>query len=115
VCTPNTPPDNDSVNEGVCAAGPIDQFCNLESFRPCAVDSDCPTAGDTCSVFKNRECFTDNGIVGASVSVAGAASPTAPAFGALFCNPPSTSGIVNAQAGIPSLGRWTIPGSATMN
>jgi len=115
VCSPNTPPDNDSVNEGVCAGGPFEQFCAMETFRGCASNADCPKPGDTCTGGRFRECFTDNGALGASVSVAGAASSTAPTFGALFCNPPASAGQVNAVAGLPGLGRWTVPGTATFN
>ena len=110
VCTPNTPPDDDSTNEGACLAGPFEQFCDLERFRGCATNADCPLAGDACTFGRFRECFTDNGTVGGSVSVAGAASPLTPTLGTLFCAAPTPSGFVNTIYGLPGLERITIPG-----
>ncbi len=115
VCTPNTPPDNDSSNEGTCAAGPMEKYCVIESFRGCLGASDCPASGDSCGPPKNRECFTDNGTISGTASVAGVASPTAPTFGALFCAPPTQASAVNTAYGFPGLGRLTIPGTAVMN
>jgi len=111
VCTPNTPPDDDSVNEGVCATGPFDQYCTIETFRGCSSDSDCPAAGDSCGG-SFRECYTDNGVIGQSVSVAGVASPTAPTLGALFCAPPTPG---DWSLGLPGLVRVTIPGAVVMH
>jgi hypothetical protein len=62
VCTPNTPPDGDSSNEGVCAAGPLERFCNIETFRGCDDNSDCTVPSDFCGDGRFRECFTDNGV-----------------------------------------------------
>jgi hypothetical protein len=121
-CTP-TPGDTDSVNEGECAAGPNDGLCSIERFRGCLANADCqlPPAGNcsdclpnqTCN-FGARQCFTDNGQIGNSVSVAGAADPgcgnnSKPTIGTLFCIPPTAEGAVNATAGLPSLGRLTLP------
>jgi hypothetical protein len=64
VCTPNTPPDDDSTNEGVCASGPNELFCAIETFRGCFTDGDCTKPGDSCTLSKFRECFTDNGVIG---------------------------------------------------
>ena len=91
LCTPNTPPDTDSSNEGTCAGGPFEQFCSpWASFKQCVgdgectpfnrcvggsnagalgctVDSQCPGGVceiQSCSFGKFRECFTDNGVIG---------------------------------------------------
>ncbi len=114
VCTPNTPPDGDSVDEGLCLNGPFDQFCDIERFRGCSTPADCPHPGDSCSFGKIRECFTDDGTIGGTDSVAGTASPTAPAFGGFFCAPLTASSTVNETVGRPGLGRITISGIATM-
>lgn len=118
-CSANTPPDNDSVQEGVCAAGPFEQFCHIDTFRGCTTDADCTKPGDTCGNGRFRQCFTDNGQIGASVNVQGNPDPpvngqSSPTLGALFCIPPTTSQSVNAVAGLPGLGRLTLPGTAQL-
>jgi hypothetical protein len=118
-CTPNTPPDNDSVNEGVCQSGPLEQFCAVETFRGCQNDGDCPKPGDTCTTSRFRECFTDNGQIGGTVEAQGNPDPPVanvshPSLGSLFCIPPTTSASVNGVAGLPGLGRLTLPGTAML-
>ena len=113
VCTPNTPPDGGSVDEGVCLAGPFELFCAAEPFRGCLSDADC-RPGDTCTLGKLRECFPDNGTVGGSVSVSGVASTTTPTFGALFCAPPNGNSFFDVR-GLPGLARLTIPGIAVIH
>jgi hypothetical protein len=125
MCMPSTAPD-DSVGEGVCAAGPVDSLCSIERFRGCLADADCtpPPAGScndcipgqTCVTDQSarRRCFTDNGMIGGTVLVAGEADPAcraqaAPTLGALFCVPPTGSRSVNAMAGLPGLARLTLP------
>src|SRR5207237_9395062 len=114
VCTPNTPPDDGSVNEGVCATGPFDPYCTIETFRSCVSDTDCPAAGDRCGG-SLRECYTDNGVIGQSVSVAGVSSPTAPTLGALFCAPPMLGAETNRSLGLPGLVRVTVPGAVVLH
>ncbi len=115
VCSPN-PSDTDSIDEGTCAAGPTTYHCTIETYRQCTVDADCFVVGDTCDlVEKDRECFTDDGMVGGDVSVGGVASPTAPTLGGLFCMPPTLSSTVNLVIGLPGLGRATIAGTSTFN
>jgi hypothetical protein len=116
-CSPNTPPDDDSVDEGVCAAGPFEQFCAIETFRGCSTDADCTKPGDTCTNGRFRECFTDNGQTGATVHVQGVADApvnnvSSPTLGSFFCLPPTSSGSVNTVTGLPGLGRLTLPGTA---
>ncbi|HEX9348899.1 MAG TPA: hypothetical protein VF919_15105, partial [Gemmatimonadales bacterium] len=118
-CTANTPPDTDSVNEGTCAGGPFEQFCNIERFRGCSSDANCTAPGDTCSFGKFRECYTDNGTIGNALEVQGAPDPFVAGvshgtLGSFFCVGPTTSGSVNAVAGLPGLGRLTLPGTATL-
>ncbi len=111
----------DGGNEGTCAAGPFEQFCSpVETYRGCTTNADCPFAGDTCALGKFRECFTDNGLVGASVNASGTADPPMnhqadPTLASLFCIGPTASAAVNAVAGLPGLGRLELPGHATDN
>jgi hypothetical protein len=115
VCSPN-PGDTDSSNEGVCSAGPFDKFCNIQTYRACLSNSDCPASGDTCNIAgKPRECFTDNAALGGTTSVAGTASTTSPTLGGLGCAGPTTASAVNAAAGLPGIIRYTLPGTATIN
>ncbi|TMA75665.1 MAG: hypothetical protein E6J72_17360 [Deltaproteobacteria bacterium] len=104
------------MNEGTCAAGPFEQFCAIETFRGCASNADCTKPGDTCTNGRFRECFTDNGAVGASVETQGQPDPPVdnvshPKLGSLFCIPPTTADAVNSVAGLPGLGRLTLPGT----
>ncbi len=111
-CTPHTPPDNDSVDEGECAGGPFECFCAIETFRGCTSDADCTAdADDACTFCKNRECFTDNGVIGGTVSVGGDDLT----LGSLSCAVPTTSSAVNAVAGLPGLTRITLPGTFTLS
>lgn len=108
----------DGGNEGMCAAGPFEQFCGpVETFRGCIVNADCPRPGDTCSVGKFRDCYTDNGALGASVNATGVADPpknhcASPILATLFCISPTASAAVNAVTGLPGLGRLELPGRA---
>ncbi len=127
-CVAN-PGDTDTVNEGVCGLGPFDLFCSTDVFRGCISTPDCrppeeegtcpscTPGGQTCT-FGARECFTDNGIIGGSVSVQGAADVACtqsarPALGALFCIPPTAESAPNAVGGLPSLGRLSLPVDVT--
>ena len=100
-------------------AGPFEQFCGpTQTFRGCSGDGDCPLAGDTCSIGKNRPCFPDNGTINGSVTATGEADPPVggvahPTLATLFCIGRTSSGAVNGAAGIPGLGRVEIAGTAT--
>ena len=115
-CTPNTPPDFDSMDEGVCTM-PLDGHCSpSEPWRPCASPLDC-SGGDSC-VSAPRECFTTEGSLGDDVTAAGAADPPtggvgSPILGSLTCVPPTSAGAVNASFGLPGLMRVTTPTTAT--
>lgn len=112
-------PDN-----GECSQGPFDQVCSIQTFRSCSIDTDCapPPAGScneclsgqTCTVRK-RPCFTDNGIIGASIEVQGnpdtpCGGVSKPTVGTFFCVAPVGATAVNAAGGLPGLGRVRIPG-----
>jgi len=123
VCTPN-PGDTDSVDEGVCSTGPFDFLCSVDVYRGCtsATDCnpppsgncvDCTASGQTCDALQ-RQCYTDDGVIGGDVMVAGVPSPPCtntarPELGALFCVPPTAEAAPNAVAGLPGLGRLTLP------
>src|SRR5262249_40320861 len=114
VADPGTPGPNDRI----CASGPNENFCGpTETFRGCAADGDCLFAGDTCSITRLRDCF-DNGVIGETVSATGAPDPASscgqfnPSLAVMFCIGPTTSGSVNNSAGLPGLGRLTIPVNA---
>ena len=110
-------------NEGECVNGPVDQVCSIQTFRSCSNDAqcafhpdDCPDClpGQTC-ITRNRQCFTDNGVIGASVSVDGepdvpCGDTSRPTVGTFFCVAPVGAAAVNAAGGLPALGRVRIPG-----
>jgi len=117
-CSPN-PGDTDSSDEGQCSVGPFEQFCAMQTYRGCATNADCPAPGDSCTVGKFRECFTDNGLLGGSISAAGVADPpvnstAAPTLAGVTCIPPTTSSSVNVVAGFPGAGRLTLPSISTL-
>ncbi len=112
VCTAN-PSDLDSVNEGVCLAGPNYQGCAIEELRGCNTNADCTFPGDSCTTH-TYNCFTDNGALGSTISVSGIPSTFAPTFGGLFCLPPTTSLAVDLFIGLPGLGRVTLPATAVV-
>jgi len=105
-------------NEGKCAAGPFETFCSTETFRQCFSDLGCPKPGDHCTLGKYRDCFLDNGALGGTATVTGAAYPACGdsgtgTVGALFCIRPTAAGSVNSVSGLPGLGRVTLPYTAT--
>ena len=125
-CVANTPPDNDSVDEGQCEIGPSNNVCSVETFRSCSIDNDCrpPAEGGSCPscaagmqtcMSVRRQCFTANGAIGDDVVAAGVASTTAPTLAGSFCGSESGSSAVNAVLGLPGLVRYTLPGTATIN
>jgi hypothetical protein len=123
-CTPNGA-DPDSVDEGVCATGPFDLLCSIDTFRSCLTNAQCrpPSEGGSCTTCspgnqtcdaRTRECFNDNGVIGGSVSAAGSEDPACsdtarPTLAALFCIPPTAESAPNAVGGLPGLGRLTLP------
>jgi len=108
-----------SCTAGECTTGPLDGTCGpVETFRLCLAATDCPFPGDTCT-FQPRSCFSDNGVLGGSVTVPVAADPLgsssntiSPSTGALFCAPSSGGAAVDAQGGLPALTRLSFPASS---
>ena len=113
-CADNTPPDNDSIDEGTCTFGTAFKRCAIEQFRTgCLTSAECPAPGDSCVVVP-RECFADNGVLGGTISVGGVASPTAPTLGAIGCMSASGSAALNTATGMPGPVRLTLPGTAVL-
>lgn len=93
--------------------------------EPCVDDAGCSgglcqescpqcLTGQIC-VANHRSCFTDNGILGNAVSVAGTpdvpcGGVSKPTVGSFFCVGPLGATSVNAAAGLPGFGRIRIPG-----
>jgi len=108
-------------NEGECSGGPFEQFCGpTAEFQSCTDNTPCLPYGETCSIGKFRRCYTDNGVNGNTVKATGLADAPVghqsdPTLAALFCVGPTSSGAVNAVAGLPGLGRLELPGHATDN
>jgi len=92
----------------------------------CNVASQCPGGScqskvggtpEACIIGKFRDCFLDNGTIGNTVDATGVVSTpvsdqSTPTLASLFCIGPTTSGSVNAAAGLPGLGRLELPGIA---
>jgi hypothetical protein len=95
----------------------------------CNVNSQCPSGScqskvggppEACVIGKFRECFLDNGTIGNAVNATGFVDVPAnhqsdPILASLFCIGPTSSGSVNAAAGLPGLGRLELQGHATDN
>lgn len=105
--------------EGACATGPFDGSCEpAEPFRSCSAASDCPAPGDAC-VFTARDCYPDDGLLGASVVATGApdvpaGGTFAPGLAGLACVPP-TGSFYSTIEGLPGLGRATIDVTALLD
>jgi len=105
-------------NEGTCASGPLDIFCAIQTFQGCTTNADCPLPGDSCTGSKFRDCFTDNGMIGGTVTVTGVPYPTcggtgSGTIGGFFCVAGTSSSSINNASGLPGLGRVTLPYTAT--
>ena len=112
VCTPT------GGGEGQCASGPMDSHCAApETYRSCAGPGDCPLSASCVST--PRECFTDNGVSGASISAGGASAVPAggvstPTLGAVDCAPPTGSSVANiVLGGLPGPERLSLKVTAT--
>ena len=119
-------------NEGECEFAPSDQVCSFDTFRSCTTNANCnPPPVGTCAnctatnpaqtcANKLRPCFTDNGVLGNTVSVAGntdvpCGDRSFPTVGTFFCVAPVGSTSVNAAGGLPALGRVRIPGTVAVS
>ena len=103
------PTDTDSVQEGICTAGPPDSHCSLTTYRPCANDASCNPpnclyceAGETC-VTRNRACFINSGIVRQGTP----RTPEGTSVG-VYCIA-GDNAAVNSVAGFPGPAAFTQP------
>ncbi|MFN2425051.1 MAG: hypothetical protein ABR587_01245 [Candidatus Binatia bacterium] len=96
--------------EGLCAEGPDDTFCDGivradgTGLLACQTNSDCEPGqigvdGGECGLVERRPCFLD------PIVTEGAPHPVIPFAGGTFCSPATTSQTVNIVAGFPGPGR----------
>jgi hypothetical protein len=101
--------------EGICSEGPFELHCAIETFRSCAVDTDCPGTNDRCSS-TYRKCFVGyDGNVGDTVTATGTASPArngaaATTMGMLACHPATGSFATDVAVGYPGPIRFELDG-----
>ncbi len=110
ICSPDA--NDPSPNDGVCASGPFDNFCSIETFRGCDTDADCqpPPAGNCGTCKPNqicgggfRNCFLD------PIVRTGSPGTQNAVLAATFCIPPTTSASVNGAGGLPGPGALSLP------
>ena len=98
--------DDVGAEEGECAEGPDDKFCdavtraNGEGFIACTNNSDCfatniGIAAGNCTLEQRRRCFLD------PIDATGASSPTDPLLVTTYCVPGTSSRGVDAVYGLP--------------
>jgi hypothetical protein len=96
-----------TADGGYCAEGPMLRACDIESYRECFTDDDCPAAGDSC-VVRPQSCLPD--VVTATgapdVPSGNVAHPT---LVGSFCMGPTYSVANNYTAGLPGLVRFQWP------
>jgi hypothetical protein len=103
------------AGEAECMAGPLVTTCSNHPNRGCNEDADCDGVPGACEA-KNRPCFPDNGLLGNSISVNGAATPPAGGIAdptdlaVLGCMRAAGSSFLNNLGGFPGLVRGTYPG-----
>jgi hypothetical protein len=106
------------AGEGACELGPVDLHCQIEKFRSCSADTDCPVTGDKC-ITENRACFPGyNGQVGNTISATGKFGTPhnhtgTSTFASVFCVAPTSSSAVNSAGGLPGPGRLALGGVAS--
>ncbi|RMD85754.1 MAG: hypothetical protein D6815_01170, partial [Candidatus Dadabacteria bacterium] len=89
-----------SGDEGFCASGPDDKFCDSpvrgdgHGIVPCLSDFDC-SGVSSCTLVQPRECFVD------PVAASGIASPGYPFLVGTACVAGTTSGSLNSTLGLP--------------
>jgi hypothetical protein len=103
------PSDTGSVQEGICTTGPIEKYCSLTKYRPCAQDADCGppscpycASGETC-VSRRRACFPNGGII----RVGAPHTPEGVSVG-VYCIE-GDNAAVNTVAGFPGPAAFTQP------
>jgi hypothetical protein len=100
---------------GVCAFGPVDGYCSNHPNRGCLDDGDCDDVPGACA-FATRQCWADNGVIGASLAVA--AATTTPVggiadpveLGTLACMRPTSDAFTDIVWGLPGIVRLRQPG-----
>lgn len=99
--------------QGLCAAGPVDSECEIDFFRGCTADADCPRAGDRC-IERTRECLgpatAEEGATGPLTRV-GTPSTSLPLQVGVFCLNATSSSAVNTTIGVPGPGAIRLPTS----
>ncbi len=99
--------------QGTCEAGPFDTLCDIEFFRGCDTDADCPLSGDSCIV-RTRECLgpatAEQGATGPLTRV-GTPSTSLPLQVGVFCLNATSSPAVNTTSGLPGPGAIRLPTS----
>ena len=101
VCTPLEP----GSDQGICADGPIDHFCdgflraNGEGYVTCDMsngDADCtPLSAGSCSLSRPRRCFLD------PITTSGSAGHSGGVLAGITCVPPASLASVNSASGLP--------------
>ncbi len=102
---------------GTCAGGPFDQFCSIETFRGCLLNTDCPSgAGDCQGAPVVRPCSGQSDSTTFAITNdmkrVGSPSPTAPTLASTFCIAATSSSAVNTAGGLPGPGGLVLPGKA---
>jgi hypothetical protein len=123
-CAPFKCSSSGAENGDPCVLDPgcVPPECQESADCPAgACQAKCPACltGQIC-VASHRSCFTDNGVVGNSISVAGTpdvpcGGVSKPTVGSFFCVGPLGATSVNAAAGLPGFGRIRIPGIVVVN
>jgi hypothetical protein len=97
--------------QGICASGPVDRICDIEFFRGCLTDADCPLEGDSC-IDRQRECLgpatAEEGATGPLTRV-GTPSTTLPLQVGVFCIDATRTSAVNTTIGVPGPGAIRLP------
>ncbi len=106
--------------EGECSEGPFSTYCVNHPNRSCETDSHCDGVPGACQT-RPHPCFPDNGMLGASLTVSGGATPPVADvsdptdLATLGCIGSSDSAIVNFVGGYPGLVRSVQPGRLTFS
>ena len=105
--------------EGECAVGPDDHFCDAivradgTGLIGCGTNADCAVenigvdAGD-CTIQQRRPCFLD------PIVTQGSPHPVVPLAAGTFCSPPTANQAVNLTGGLPGPGRLTLQSAVSL-
>lgn len=106
-------------NQGLCAVGPDDSFCDAivradgGGLVGCGTNADCAPQnlgvdGGLCTLVERRSCFLD------PIVSQGAPHPVVPLASGNYCSPATDSASVNAIAGFPGPGRLTLQSAVSL-